>query len=73
MLRRFAAAFNADTPRTWTELNYLSFALSSTAIGDVIPLAVHDRTLASAEMFVGLMYLAAAVARLIRFTLHPSK
>jgi hypothetical protein len=70
----FAAAFNADAPRTWTELNYLSFALlSSTGIGDVIPLTVHARALASVEMFVGLMYLATVVARLIGFTLQPRK
>lgn len=65
----FAAAVNAASPRTWTELNYLSFALlSSTGIGDVIPLTVHARALASVEMLVGLMYLAVVVARLIAFT-----
>lgn len=70
----FAAAFNADAPRTWTELNYLSFALlSSTGIGDVIPLTVHARALASVEMLVGLMYLATVVARLIGFTLQARK
>jgi hypothetical protein len=70
----FAAAMNAADQRTWTELNYLSFALlSSTGIGDVIPLTAHARALASVEMFVGLMYLAAVVARLIGFTLQPRK
>lgn len=65
----FAAAVNADAPRSWSELNYLSFALlSSTGIGDVIPLTVHARALCSVEMLVGLMYLAAVVARLIGFT-----
>jgi len=70
----FAAAVNTELPRTWTELNYLSFALlSSTGIGDVIPLTVHARALASIEMFVGLMYLASVVARLIGLTMQPSK
>jgi hypothetical protein len=65
----FAAAVNATAPRTWSELNYLSFALlSSTGIGDVIPLTVHARALCSVEMLVGVMYLAAVVARLIGFT-----
>lgn len=65
----FGAAVNAGAQRTWTELNYLSFALlSSTGIGDVIPLTVHARALASVEMLVGLMYLALVVARLIAFT-----
>lgn len=65
----FAAAVNASAPRSWSELNYLSFALlSSTGIGDVIPLTVHARALCSIEMLVGVMYLAAVVARLIGFT-----
>ena len=70
----FAAAVNAHLPRTWTELNYLSFALlSSTGIGDVIPLTVQARSLASIEMFVGLIYLASVVARLIGLTMQPTK
>jgi hypothetical protein len=70
----FAAAVNAADPRTWTELNYLSFALlSSTGIGDVIPLTSQARALASVEMLVGLMYLAAVVARLIGFTVSSHK
>ncbi|MDM5176903.1 ion channel [Massilia sp. DJPM01] len=70
----YAAAVNAADARTWTELNYLSFALlSSTGIGDVIPLTAHARALASVEMFVGLIYLAAVVSRLIGFTLQQSK
>ena len=65
----YAVAVNASAQRTWSELNYLSFALlSSTGIGDVIPLTVHARALASIEMLVGVMYLAAVVARLIGFT-----
>ena len=68
----FAAAVNPGEPRTWSELMYLSFALlSSTGIGDVIPLTPHARALASLEMFVGVMYLAAVVSRLIGLTLQP--
>lgn len=70
----FGAAVNADAPRTWTELNYLSFALlSSTGIGDVIPLTSHARAVASIEMFTGLIYLAAVVARLIGFTVQSNR
>jgi hypothetical protein len=66
----FAAAVNSSSPRTWSELVYLSFALlSSTGIGDVIPLTPHARALASLEMFVGLMYLTLVVSRLIGLTL----
>lgn len=70
----FGSAINPADPRTWTELNYLSFALlSSTGIGDVIPLTPHARAVASVEMLVGLMYLAAVVSRLIGFTLQSNK
>ncbi|HEU4852013.1 MAG TPA: ion channel [Telluria sp.] len=69
----FAAAVNISHPRTWTELNYLSFALlSSTGIGDVIPLTSYGRAVASVEMLVGVMYLTAVVTRLIGFTLQQS-
>lgn len=70
----FAAAVNAADPRTWTELNYMSFALlSSTGIGDVIPLTSHARALASVEMLIGLMYLTGVVTRLISFTISSHK
>lgn len=70
----FAAAVNADQPRTWTELMFLSFALlSSTGIGDVIPITPHARALASLEMFAGIIYLAAVVSRLIGLTLQSRK
>ncbi|HEX8374029.1 MAG TPA: ion channel, partial [Geminicoccaceae bacterium] len=52
-----------------TELLYLSFALlSSTGIGDVIPLTPIARSVAAIEMFTGLMYLAVVVSRLIAMT-----
>ncbi len=67
----FAAAVNPGDARTWTELNYLSFALlSSTGIGDVIPLTPQARAVASVEMFCGLIYLAGVVARLIGLTMQ---
>ena len=68
----FAAAVNPQSVRTWTELLDESFALlSSTGIGDVIPILTHARMLAAVRMFVGVMYLAAAAAasRLIGLTL----
>ena len=53
---------------------YLSFALlTSTGIGDVVPVTVHARALASAEMFTGVMYLATVVSRLIGLTLVQRK
>lgn len=70
----YGAAVNPQDLRTWTELNYLSFALlSSTGIGDVIPLTPHARAVASVEMFIGLLYLAGVVARLIGLTMQSYK
>jgi hypothetical protein len=67
----YAAAVHAGDARSWTELNYLSFALlSSTGIGDVLPLTPQARAVASVEMFVGVMYLAGVVARLIGLTMQ---
>jgi Ion channel len=66
----YTAAVNPGEPRTWTELMYLSFALlSSTGIGDVVPITAHARALASVEMFAGVLYLATVVSRLIGLTL----
>lgn len=66
----FAAAVNPEQPRSWTELMFLSFALlSSTGIGDVIPVRPLARGVASLEMFVGVMYLAVVVSRLVGLTL----
>lgn len=66
----FAAAVNPQAPRTWTELMFLSFALlSSTGIGDVIPIKPLARGVSTLEMFAGVMYLAAVVSRLIGLTL----
>ncbi len=70
----YAAAVNPEGMRTWTELLYLSFALlSSTGIGDIIPLTPHARALASLEMFVGLMYLALVVSRLVGMALNARR
>lgn len=66
----FTGAVNPGAPRGWTELLFLSFALlSSTGIGDVIPLTPHARSLASLEMLVGVMYIALVVSRLIGLSL----
>lgn len=69
----FSAAVDPQAPRSWTELLFLSFALmSSTGIGDVIPITVHARAVASLEMFVGVMYIALVVSRLIGLSVTPA-
>jgi hypothetical protein len=66
----FLGAVDPQAPRSWTELMFLSFALlSSTGIGDVIPVRPVARALASLEMFAGVMYLAGVVSRLVGLTL----
>jgi hypothetical protein len=70
----FSAAVDPAGPRTWTELLFLSFALlSSTGIGDVVPVAPPARALASLEMFVGVMYLTLVVSRLVGLTVLDRK
>ncbi|HET6546200.1 MAG TPA: ion channel [Rhodanobacteraceae bacterium] len=65
----FSEIGGSDLPRGWSELIFLSFALlSSTGIGNVIPLTGPARALASLEMFVGVMYIALVVSRLIGLT-----
>jgi len=64
-----SAAVNAGEPRSWIELTYFSFVLlSSTGIGDIMPLTPHARALAALEMFTGVMYFALIVSRLVGMT-----
>ena len=49
--------------------SFRNILYASTGIGDVIPVRPVARGLASLEMFVGVMYLAAVVSRLIGLTL----
>ena len=52
--------------RSWTELLYLSvMVLSSVGLSDVVPLLPMARALVMLEAFVGIMYIALVVSRLI--------
>jgi len=67
----FSAFVEADQQRSWTELMFLSFAvLSGVGLSDVIPLRPVSRSIVAVEMFVGVMYIAAVVSRLIGLTIH---
>ncbi len=69
-----AAAVDPHAPRGWTELLFFSFVLlSSTGIGDIIPLTPLARAIASFEIFIGVMYLALVVSRLIGLTLLDAR
>ncbi len=62
----FTAAVDADSPRTWVELLYLSFStLSGVGLSDVMPLHPQARALVMLEQFAGVMYIALVVSRLI--------
>jgi hypothetical protein len=65
----FTAAVDANDPRTWMELLFLSFTtLSSTGLGDVIPVKPHARSIVMIEQLAGLAYVAIVVSRLVGLT-----
>jgi hypothetical protein len=59
--------FAADgTSRTWTQLLYLSvMVLSSVGLSDIVPAQPMARAFVMLESFVGIMYIALVVSRLI--------
>jgi hypothetical protein len=65
----FTAAVDPTGQRTWTELLFLSFTtLSSTGLGDVIPVKPFARSLVMMEQLAGLAYIAMVVSRLVSLT-----
>ena len=62
----FTAAVDPGEPRSWMELLFLSFTtLSSTGLGDVLPVRPFARALVMLEMVVGVGYIAMVVSRLV--------
>ncbi len=54
------------TSRSWVELLFLSFSVqSNTGLSDITPVTAQARMLVALQMFVGVMYLALVVSRLI--------
>jgi hypothetical protein len=54
------------SPRSWTELLYLSvMVLSSVGLSDILPLTPMARALLMLESFAGIMYIGLVVSRLI--------
>lgn len=65
----FTAAVNADAPRSWMELLFLSFTtLSSTGLSDVVPIAAHARSFVMLEQLAGLGYVAMIVSWMVGLT-----
>jgi hypothetical protein len=69
----FAVASPAS-PRGWSDLMFLSFALlSSTGIGEVMPVSGLAKAVGDLEMVTGVMYLALVVSRLIGLAVAQEK
>jgi hypothetical protein len=65
----FTAATDPQAERDWMELLFLSFTtLSSTGLGDVIPIKPFARALVMFEMIAGVAYLTVVVSRLVALT-----
>ena len=65
----FTAAVDPGDERSWMELLFLSFTtLSSTGLGDVIPVQPFARGLVMIEQLVGLAFIAMLVSRLVGLT-----
>jgi hypothetical protein len=70
----FSAASNADQPRTWFELLFLSFTtLTSVGLSDIGPIRPHARSVVMIEQVVGVMYVALVISRLVGLTIARFK
>jgi hypothetical protein len=66
----FTAAVAPTAERSWMELLFMSFTtLSSTGLGDVIPVKSFGRGLVMIEQVVGLGFVAMVVSRLVGLTI----
>jgi len=65
----FTAAVDPHDQRTWMELLFMSFTtLSSTGLGDVVPVKPFARALVMIEQLAGVAYVAMVVSRLVGLT-----
>ena len=70
----FAAGGDGGAVRTWMELLYLSVAvLSSVGLSDIVPAMPMARALVMIESFVGVLYIALVVSRLISMSVAERK
>ncbi len=60
---------NPDQPRTWVDLIFFSFSiLSGTGYGDITAVHPVAKIIVTFQMFVGLMYMALIVSKLVGMT-----
>lgn len=65
---------NPEDARTWVELIFLSFSiLSSTGYGDIMLVHPIAKVVGTFQMFIGLMYMALIVSRLVALTSQHGK
>lgn len=65
----FTAAVDPEGQRSWMELLFMSFTtLSSTGLGDVIPVKPFARAMVMIQQLAGLAYVAMVVSRLVGLT-----
>ena len=65
----FTAAIDAEDPRSWMELLFLSFTtLTSTGLSDVVPVRPFARAVCMVEQLAGLGYVAMLVSRVVALT-----
>lgn len=70
----FTAAVDPAADRTWMELLFLSFTtLTSTGLGDVVPVRGFARSVVMIEQLAGLGYVAMLVSRLVGLMLVSAR
>jgi hypothetical protein len=70
----FVGGTDPGAVRTWMELLYLSVAvLSSVGLSDIIPVTPMARSIVMIESFVGILYIALVVSRLISISVAERK
>jgi hypothetical protein len=70
----FIAAIDPSGERSWMELLFMSFTtLSSTGLGDVIPVKPFARALVMIQQLAGLAYIAMVVSRLVGLTVMAGR
>ncbi len=66
----FSAYENAEQPRTWLELLFMSFTtLTSVGLSDIGPIRPHARSIVMIEQLGGVMYVALVISRLVGLTI----
>jgi len=60
---------NPDAPRSWVDLIFFSFSiLSGTGYGDITAVHPAAKIIVTFQMFIGLMYMALIVSKLVGMT-----